>query len=390
MKTFRILLMSLVATAGFFSVVTAQTADIRALAQQLQSERVLDRMKAVQSLGEMRNAEAAALLVKCLDDPHIGVRTGATGALARIGPPAVRPLVRCLSSSNKDIRRAAARALGDIGDMSAMQALTPLLADPDASVRRSVEAALASLNAKAKAVARIEAGPKAAPKPSPPVDPNATAEFKSKQGFSFAYPAHWAVATKEQTQGAARVLKSVASNIKQADSRRIAVLVYNPASREFAESLNVVVSRNAISINDKTRGEYASAVTDGYRRAGGSVTDVRVSVTQVAGRDAMTIRFLAAWPRVSNAIRHWQVSVPRERQTFIFTCSARDADWTRLEPVFERMINSVQLEPDTALSFDSLPGYARGILIGGIVGGLIGFVIMAFIKIAGLWRTPAE
>ncbi|MBI5684128.1 MAG: HEAT repeat domain-containing protein [Verrucomicrobia bacterium] len=390
MKAFRILLMCLAVAPAFSGGIAVRAADTQTLALQLQSERALDRMKAVQTLGEMRNAEAAALLVKCLNDPHIGVRTGAAGALVRIGPPAVRPLVQCLSSSNKDLRRAAARALGDIGDMSAVEALTPLLADPDASVKRVAEASLASLNAKAKAAARMEAERKAQSKPSPPVDPNATAEFKSKQGFSFAYPAHWAIATKEQTRDIARVLKSVAPNIQQADMNRVAVLVYDAASREFAESLNVVVSRGAMPINDQSREQYAAAVTDGYRRASGNVTDINVSVTQVAGRDAMTIRFLASWPQVNKFVRHWQVAVPAKCQTFIFTCSARDADWARLEPVFERMINSVQLEPDIASSFDTLPGYARGIIIGGLIGGLIGFFIMAFIKIAGLWRKPSE
>lgn len=390
MTTFRITVACHVFALAISQSILAQPADIGVLTQRLQSERALDRMEAVQALGEMRNAEAAALLVKCLNDPHIGVRTGAGAALVRIGLPAVRPLIRCLSSANKDLRRAAARALGDIGDMSAVEALTPLLTDRDASVKRAAESALASLNAKAKAAVRKEAERKAESKPSPPVDPDATAEFKSKQGFSFAYPAHWAIATKEQTRGAARVLKSVAPNIQQVDLNRIAVLVYNPASREFAESLNVVVSRGAMPINDKTRGEYASAVTDGYRKAGGSVTEVNVSVIQAAGRDAMTIRFLASWPRVNNAIRHWQVAVPDKRQTFIFTCSARDADWARLEPVFERMINSVQIEQDAAPSFDTLPGYARDILIGGIVGALIGFFIMAARKISLLWRSPPE
>jgi len=370
--------------------VVAQQADIKTLARQLQSERALDRMQAAQALGQTRDAEAAALLLKCLSDPHIGVRTGAAAALVRIGPPAVRPLIRCLSSANKDLRRVAAHALGDIGDTSAADALTPLLADRDASVKRAAEGALARLNAKSKPKARSDTPPTSRLKPSPPADPDATAEFKSQRGFSFTYPAHWAVATKEQTRSVGTVLKSLAANLRHVDLNRVAVLVYNPAATEFAESLNVVVTRGALPISPEACDKYAATVSEGYRQAGGSVSDVNVSFAAVAGLDALTIRFLASWPHVRPSIRHWQVSIPNKRQTFVVTCSARDGDWLRLEPVFERMLGSLRIEPDTTPSFGTLPGYAKGAIIGGIVGGMIGFLIMAVIKVFQLWRSPRE
>ncbi|MBM3890021.1 MAG: hypothetical protein FJ388_12970, partial [Verrucomicrobia bacterium] len=323
-------------------------------------------------------------LVKCLSDANAGVQMTAGAALVKIGQPAVQPLIQSLSSSNKECRLTAARALGDIGDKSAMAALTLLLADGDGSVKSAAELALAKLNAKAGSIAPATPAPAAGEsKSSPaaaPVAQDATIEFKSKQGFSFEYPAHWMVATKEQTRGVGQVLKTVAPNIKQADMSRIAVLVYNPTLRQFAENLNVVVTRGAIPINQKTREEYAAAVTDGYRKAGGKLSEVKTSIVQVAGRDAMTIRFLASLPRVGTPVRHWQVSVPGKRQTYIVTCSAQDGDWPRLEPVFERMINSLRIEPDTGPSWDGLLGYPKGVIVGAVLGVVIGLIIVLFFK----------
>jgi hypothetical protein len=284
--------------------------------------------------------------------------------------------------------------LGDIGDKAAVDALTLLLVDDDASVKSAAKDALVKLNAKAVPMTRSAAAPAggeskpvqaAEPLARAPAAKDATVEFKSKQGFSFEYPASWAVATKEQTRGVGKVLKTVAPNLKHVDLNRIDVLVYNAASQEFAESLNVVVTRGAIPINEETRNKYAGMVTDGYRQAGASLFDVKTSVAHVAGTNALTIRFLAAWPRVQRiVIRHWQTSVPGKRKTFIVTCSARDGDWTRLEPVFERMVNSLRIEPDTAPSWDALPGYAKGMIIGAVIGGLIGLLIKLF---GGVFRS---
>jgi HEAT repeat protein len=51
------------------------------------------------------------------------LRSAAVDALAQIGAPAVEPLISALNSSNPNVREAAATALGQIGDVRALNAL---------------------------------------------------------------------------------------------------------------------------------------------------------------------------------------------------------------------------------------------------------------------------
>lgn len=395
MRTSRVIRVGIVLAMALCNGVIAQQADLKEVAQQLQSQQPFDRIKAAQSLGRMRDPEAIALLVKCLNDSHAAVRLIAGAALVRIGQPAVEPLVQSLPSANTDGRRAVAQALGGIGDKSVVTHLTSLLTDSDATVKAAAEEALAKLNAKATPATNDVAAPSASEsKPGPAVEPPASKdemkEFKSPQGFSFKYPADWVIATKEQTQKAGKALKSVAPNIKQVDLSRMAVAVYNPVSLEFAENLNIVITGGAIPVSTNMCSKYTAMITDGFRKTGITVSDVQASLATVAGLNVMSAHWLATWPHGRVLIRHWQVSVPHGRRTFIVTCSARDADWTRLEPLFERMVNSLRFEPDAIPSFDALPGYAKGMIIGAIIGGIIGFFVIAFKKISGIWSSPPE
>jgi HEAT repeat protein len=60
----------------------------------------------------------------------------------------VPPLIQCLTNANKGCRLTAARALGDIGDKSAVESLAKLLGDEDVSVKSTASFALEKLNAK--------------------------------------------------------------------------------------------------------------------------------------------------------------------------------------------------------------------------------------------------
>lgn len=164
----KLLAMAGVLAMGLCHAVLAQQADIKTLAQQLQSEQPIERIKAAHALGETRNADAVAPLVKCLNDANAGVQMVAGTALVRIGPPAVQPLIQCLSSPNKDCRRTAARALGDIGDKSAVEPLAALLDDKDPTVKSAATFALEKLNAKPAASQPAKTPPRTIPFASRP------------------------------------------------------------------------------------------------------------------------------------------------------------------------------------------------------------------------------
>ncbi len=141
------------------------------------------RRTAAQSLGKLARAEAAPALIEALRDPDAGVRQRAAWALGMIGEDALgadrSPLAPLLFDADPGVREAAATALAQTGDTqagiellveqiraagapadskrlaaaalggmearSAVAALTALLSDPDARVRRWAAAALGEI-----------------------------------------------------------------------------------------------------------------------------------------------------------------------------------------------------------------------------------------------------
>lgn len=63
-------------------------------------------------------------------------------ALAKIGEPASNALILALNAPQADVRRLAAKALGQIGDVKAVEFLLALLEDPDPGVRATTALAL--------------------------------------------------------------------------------------------------------------------------------------------------------------------------------------------------------------------------------------------------------
>jgi hypothetical protein len=72
-----------------------------------------------------------------------GIR--AKNALARIGPPAVKPLMLAMKNKDPRVREYAAITLGEIGDASAVETLRNALKDDDEKVRFSAQSALEEL-----------------------------------------------------------------------------------------------------------------------------------------------------------------------------------------------------------------------------------------------------
>lgn len=102
------------------------------------------RFLAAQALGrigdEAEGAIPALLLALRADDMYLRMAT--TGALIQIGAPAVPGLIKALFDRNKAVRRAAAKALGKIGNKRAIKPLQVAVKDSDPSVRKMCQQAL--------------------------------------------------------------------------------------------------------------------------------------------------------------------------------------------------------------------------------------------------------
>jgi HEAT repeat protein len=120
-----------------------QAANFDESVQQLKSEDLIVRLHATKALGDTRDARAVEPLIANLKDEKCG--STSANALAKIGKPAVEPLVVALKDNNPIVRRNAAVALGKIKDASAVNPLITALKDENPIVRRNAAMALGEI-----------------------------------------------------------------------------------------------------------------------------------------------------------------------------------------------------------------------------------------------------
>ena len=107
------------------------------------------RIAAVAALRQLGSRESAAFLGRNLDDPNPLVRRQVILTLGALGGPAQVPdLLKVVASKDEpaETRRAAARAVGDIGAENAVSGLIDNLEDQDQSVAAAVHEALVRLS----------------------------------------------------------------------------------------------------------------------------------------------------------------------------------------------------------------------------------------------------
>ena len=105
------------------------------------------RRDAAKALGEIGDATAMEPLIAALKDPKKDVRDAAVEAIAKIGgdPRAVAAFAEPLKNGNSIAREEAASSLGKIRHKSAVEHLIPALKDEDCFVRQSAAASLGKI-----------------------------------------------------------------------------------------------------------------------------------------------------------------------------------------------------------------------------------------------------
>ncbi len=97
--------------------------------------------KALGEIGDEAESSVPTLLV-AMRDNDMFLRVGITGALIKIGYPAVPGLTKALFDRNNAVKRAAAKALGKIGSERSVPALINALRDHDPNLRKLAREAL--------------------------------------------------------------------------------------------------------------------------------------------------------------------------------------------------------------------------------------------------------
>ena len=103
------------------------------------------RRNAAWALGEISSTRAILYLIAAFRKTWAGIDAYCAEALVKIGPPAVKPLLRVIASPDSNTRYWSIEALGQIGDAQATEPLIALLSDRDAIIRYSATKALGAI-----------------------------------------------------------------------------------------------------------------------------------------------------------------------------------------------------------------------------------------------------
>ena len=136
---------------GFTNIPTMkQEGDVNGLLRALLHTDPDIQFLAAEALGELGDPVAIPALARVLSaDRYSAVSWQAAVALTRIGPPSVDALIPLTGSESEDVRWKAALALGEIGDLRALEPLIALLGDRDHYVQSRAATALGMLGQEA-------------------------------------------------------------------------------------------------------------------------------------------------------------------------------------------------------------------------------------------------
>lgn len=123
---------------------------VDALAEVLDGDDMELSVAAAEAIGNLDNLERApAGLIRAVSSSHRELRRAAIFTLESIEDPAAIPaMLGVINDPDPEIRRAAIELLGDLGAMDAKAAITRALEDPDPDVRMAAIEALAELEAR--------------------------------------------------------------------------------------------------------------------------------------------------------------------------------------------------------------------------------------------------
>jgi HEAT repeat protein/beta-lactamase regulating signal transducer with metallopeptidase domain len=112
----------------------------------------------VWALGEIQHASALEGLAKALADANVGVRRKAAWAIGELdlSGEAPRALIDATRDQDREVRKAAAHALGEIGDPAAVPALATLARGTDSAVRYTAVHALMEIGDPASVEVLVE------------------------------------------------------------------------------------------------------------------------------------------------------------------------------------------------------------------------------------------
>jgi len=165
-------------------------------------------------------------------------------------------------------------------------------------------------------------------------------EYRDPSGFSFTYPEGWSALTKLTAESLLppEIKRWLATN--KFDLNQICVMLVHHGHGDFLETVNVIISPEAIPICDESARELAGLITTQFRFAGMSFESPVAQVRQIGEKQAIVIDLLMHKPGVPVPIRERQFYLTLGGNTYLITCVGSAESFARYPSIFEHMVAS--------------------------------------------------
>lgn len=174
--------------------------------------------------------------------------------------------------------------------------------------------------------------------------PRAGAADYAASGLALAYPDGWVLATQADSkllQGSPSPMRRLFTGL---DFRHISLCVARPPEDEFCDNVNLVIESEEVALTEETRVRANSELPLMYAPYHISPTGLAVKLETIGANRTLSARWDIVIPGDSRPLTQWQVHIPGGGKTYVFTCSAPQARFARVEPAFRTILASVKIQ----------------------------------------------
>ena len=125
-----------------------------------------------------------------------------------------------------------------------------------------------------------------------------------------------------------------------------AVMVFDPYSSDFRESLNVVHSEGVLPATEDAARSYADGLKASEEKSHLKMTVTNSGVFDMGERPACFVEFDVISPLNAKPVHTWSVVTSGKHNSFVLTCTALTEDFEWYRPLFERMLKTFRLAAD--------------------------------------------
>ena len=203
--------------------------------------------------------------------------------------------------------------------------------------------------------------------------------YVSEKGFSIQVPPGWLRIDKETVQGMLRQDRDLARITRGMNFDRIALCAVRPAAGDFAWNFNVLVAPDRIPVTEVGKEKLARMLKAQFAARRVNLEGFQASFAEFNGVKGIRLDYSWSHPRSDLVVRQIQAAVPVGGRTVILTCSADEYGFAAAEPVFQEVLESLEVNSGLADLWFGLPRAVRY----GLIGGLVGLVMALGKKLLG-------